>query len=66
MWYHGTSMQPMSVDRIIQDIVARLSDLPINRVVLFGSSSDGVRHPDSDIDLVIDRFASARMMSVWT
>ncbi len=50
-------METASIDQIIDDLLARLRDMPINRVVLFGSSIDGVRRPDSDIDLaiVVDR-----------
>ena len=50
-------MEAGSVDRIIEELRTRLSDLPINRIVLFGSSRDGFRRPEGDLDLaiVVDR-----------
>lgn len=56
-------MEKTSVDPIMKELLARLSDMPINRIVLFGSSSDGRRRPDSDLDLAVvlnrpTRFAS--------
>jgi predicted nucleotidyltransferase len=56
-------METGSVDPIVEELRTRLSDMPIKRIVLFGSSRHGSRQPDSDLDLAIvvdqpTRFAS--------
>lgn len=45
---------PIRIRSAIQESCARLkAELPVNRVILFGSQARGQAQPDSDIDLLI-------------
>lgn len=50
-------MDRATIDRLLDELVGCLDDLPFNRVIVFGSAGRGETEADSDIDLaiVVDR-----------
>ncbi|HUZ17128.1 MAG TPA: nucleotidyltransferase domain-containing protein [Spirochaetia bacterium] len=46
-------MKKPDLELVAQEIAARLKQLPISRVILFGSSASGTAEADSDVDIAV-------------